>query len=73
MSSLYQQQSAMRVKQKPRTGPKVIVSDPIAEGQLRIRIWYMWLKGCDERELSRNSGRPISWVRNWIDDGCKLL
>lgn len=71
--TLTNKQQAMRMRQPKRTGPRVLVSDPIAEGQLRVRLWYLWIKGTSDRELSKESDRPISWIRNWIDGGCRLV
>lgn len=73
--NLFTKQSAMRLRQPVRVGrPVRLHQDPIAEMQLRVRAAYRWVKDdADEVELAREFGRPISWVRNWLDAKCPLF
>lgn len=75
MSTLYQQQSAMRLRQKPRPGrPNVTYSDDGAELQLRVRYAYRWLKqDVTIEKIADEMGRPRWWARDWVRAGCPLF
>jgi hypothetical protein len=71
----YVKESAMRLRQPRRVGrpPRLFCSDPVAEMQLRVRYGYLWIKGTQEEEISKQWDRPRAWVQDWIEKGCPLF
>ena len=74
-TNLYQQQSAMRLRQKPRKGrPAKTHRDPIAELQLRVRLAYRWVKDdITVEQIADEAGRPRWWAKEWVTCGCPLF